>query len=66
MKCVMEFIKEYKREEDLYDGGTSKWKNKYTKKIWELVGNNWIIAKFRGNHNIEMSWKLLYNNMEKG
>ena len=61
----MNQVEAYARIEGVSDGNPAKWTPEYTTKIWEAVGGKYINSRFRGNHTVEMSWKTLYNKMQK-
>ena len=65
MKLIMTKIEEYATIEGIYDGNPAKWTSEYCTKLWEMVGEKYINARFRGNRTVEMSWKTLYNKMQK-
>ena len=65
MKCVMSQIEDYAKTEEVYEINPDKWTTEYTTKIWEAVGDKYINSKFRGNRAVEMSWKTLFNKMQK-
>ena len=33
--------------------------------MWETVGDKYVYPKFKANRAIEMSWKTLFNKMQK-
>ena len=65
MKCVMNQIEAYARTENIYESDPDKWTTEYTTKKLETVGDKYIYSKFRGNRAVEMSWKTLFNKMQK-
>ena len=65
MKLIMTKIEDYATIEGIYDGNPAKWTSEYCTKLWEMVGEKYINARFRGNCTVEMSWKTLYNKMQK-
>ena len=65
MKLIMTKIEEYATIEGVYDGNPAKWTSEYCTKLWEKVGDKYINSRFRGNRTVEMSWKTLYNKMQK-
>ena len=65
MKLIMTKIEDYATIEGIYDGNPAKWTSEYCTKLWEMVGEKYINARFRGNRTVEMSWKTLYNKMQK-
>ena len=65
MKLIMTKIEEYATIEGVYDGNPVKWTSEYCTKLWEKVGDKYINSRFRGNRTVEMSWKTLYNKMQK-
>ena len=65
MKLIMSKIEEYATIEGVYDGNPAKWTSEYCTKLWENVGSKYINSIYRGNRTVEMSWKTLYNKMQK-
>ena len=65
MKLIMNKIEEYTTIEGVYDGNPAKWTSEYCTKLWENVGGKYINSRYRGNRTVEMSWKTLYNKMQK-
>ena len=65
MKMIMTKFEEYATTEGVYDGNPAKWTSEYCTKLWEAVGDKYINSRFRGNRTVEMSWKTLYNKMQK-
>ena len=42
------------------------WTSEYMKRMWEKIGEKYLISKFGGqNRNVDMSWEKLYNKMLK-
>ena len=67
MRLVMSQIERYARMENCYESDKSKWTAEYTRILWEKVGTKYIGAEFGGkNRNAELSWKTLFNKMQKG
>ena len=58
-------IEAYAKTENIYESDPDKWTTEYTTRIWETVGDKYIYSKFRGNRAVEMSWKTLFNKMQK-
>ena len=65
MKMIMTKFEEYATTEGVYDGNPAEWTSEYCTKLWEAVGDKYINSRFRGNRTVEMSWKTLYNKMQK-
>ena len=65
MKLIMSKVEEFATIEGVYDGNPAKWTSEYCTKLWEAVGDKYINSRFRGNRTVEMSWKTLYNKMQK-
>ena len=65
MKLIMNQVEVYGKFEEIYDGNPARWTPEYMTKIWEAVGDNYINQRFRGNCTVKMSWKTIYNNMQK-
>ena len=58
-------IESYTKTENIYESDHDKWTTEYTTKIWETGGDKYIYSKFRGNRAVEISWKTLFNKMQK-
>ena len=60
----MATLEKYAKKENLYLSDKNLWTSEYTKRMWEKIGEKYLISKFGGkNRNAEMSWKTLYNIM---
>ena len=66
MKAVMMVIEQYARIEGLQKVSKAEWNYTYTKHLWEKLGNKYINAQIGKTHrNLSMTWKTLYNKMDK-
>ena len=66
MICVMSTLEKHAKKENCYLSDNYLWTSEHTKRMWENIGEKYLISKFGGkNRNAEMSWKTLYKKMLK-
>ena len=58
MRCVMATLEKYAKNENLYLSGKYLCPSKSMKRMWEKIGEKYLISKFGGkNWNSDMSRK---------
>ena len=58
MRCVMATLEKYAKKGNFYLRNKDLWTSKYTKRMWEKIGEKYLISKFGGkNWNSDMSRK---------
>ena len=58
MRCVMATLEKYAKKENLYLSDNNLWTSEYTKRMWEKIGEKYLIYELGGqNRNAGMSWK---------